>query len=156
MLTWYSTMTSRRSSARSHTAIMTPSFSASPEALSVTSCSLFLIPSRALEQINASSSRRAENTHSYKPFRRLSSSTLFVASPSTVNRSNRARTESTLSMTGDVCVRVIRGYRSHIRCSYLVQFQEHTEGCLEPTGHRISLNVEAERRELTVNWVTWS
>lgn len=59
---------------------------------------------------------QAENTYSYKLSRRLSSSTLFAAFPSTPSRSNRARTDSILFLTGDVCKYVIRHLQSCI-CS---------------------------------------
>ena len=49
-----------------------------------------------------------EDTHPNKLVCRLSSSASPTALPTTASRSNRARTDSILSFTGDVCGRVIQ------------------------------------------------
>jgi hypothetical protein len=117
-LTWYSTTASLRSSARSHTAAMSPSFS-TPSAVagrSDRSCNLFLIPSRALRLVQCGCLFVVDgDTYSYKHFRRVSSSAFLATSPSTPSRSNRARTDSTLFLTGDVwkCVILLRWPRTY-------------------------------------------
>ena len=111
VLTWYSTMASLRSSARSHTVIVCPSFSACPPVLERSNrlCSLSLIPSRALRSgYRGSRSDRMKHTHSNKLFRRLNSSAFLGASTSTPIRSNRARTDSIFLLAGDFCERVIQ------------------------------------------------
>jgi hypothetical protein len=123
--TWYSTMASLRSSARSHTAAMSPSFS-TPSTVagrSDRSCNLFSISSRALRSVQRGYLFAVDgNTYSYKHFRRVSSSACLATSPSTPSRSNRARTDSTLSLAGDAWKRVtwlhLSRARSLTRCSF--------------------------------------
>ena len=57
-----------------------------------------------------------ENTYSYKLSRLLSSSASFKTFLSALSRSNLARTDASLFLTGDVCKDVIPCHRSRI-CS---------------------------------------
>jgi len=87
-----------------------------------------------------------ENTHSNKHFRRLNSSASLAVSTSFPIRSNRARTDSILPLTGDFCERVIwyPPSATHV-LSYLMQFQKYIEGCLEFIGHSLSLGTDRRK-----------
>ena len=151
-------MASPRSSATSYTSIMSPSVSPCSQAVerSARSCNLSLIPSRALKSGHQDSHlRRMKIAHSYRHFCRLNSLASLAGFPSTLSRSNRARTDSIFLLTGDFCKRCYSTSPVTNQPSYLMQFQECIEGRLDTTGHRISLRVEDKRQKLTVKWATW-
>jgi hypothetical protein len=130
--TWYSTMASLRSSARSDAAITSPSFSSLVLGCSDMRCNFLLIPSRALRSgQHGRSLQRMENTHSNKLARRLSSSASPEAPPSTTSRSSRARTDSILFVAGDVYGRVIRRHGPSMRCLTRCSFKSASKDTLD-------------------------